>query len=400
MLSSLCMQGEFAYAQYNGDIVMHYIDQQLHPDIAVREAIIAGNFDENFKISPPNFIEASFDKALTDYQNKWAKLPQDKLERGRILRLGARGKRIAKINKRLGLVDDVFNANLANRIRDYRQVHDLPSGNHIDDELIDSLNRGAAYYINKIRLNRHRAAELPSNLGEKFILVDVASQQLYMYEGRNLVNQMRVIVGTADNPTPMLAGYMRYSVLNPYWNIPTDLTRDRYARRVIDGGKTYFMANRFEALSGWEEDAKILSYSEVDWEAVESGKQKLRLRQRPGLGNGMGDIKFMFPNKYGVYLHDTHNETPFKLDDRAISAGCVRLEKPWLLADWLHGKRIESDNSKPEQIVNVEQKIPVYISYFTTIPKNLNSPNDGFSMRKDIYGRDVRLRKSLESPFS
>ena len=400
MLSSLCLQGEFAYARNSGDIYMHYIDQQLHPDIAIQEAIIAGKFDENFIKSPPNFIEASFDKALKDYQSKWAKLPQDKLERGNLVRLGAQGQRMATINRRFGLRGDIFTANLSDKISDYRRTHDLPSGSHIDNILIDSLNQGAAYYINKIAINRHRAAELPSDLGEKFVLVDVASQQLYLYEGRNIVHQMRVIVGTVDNPTPMLAGYMRYSVLNPYWNIPTDLTRDRYARRVIDGGKTYFMANRFEALSGWEEDAKILSYSDVDWKAVESGEQKLRLRQRPGLGNGMGDIKFMFPNQYGVYLHDTHNEAPFQLDDRAISAGCVRLEKPWVLADWLHGKRIEADDSKAEQIVNVAQKIPVYISYFTAIPKKLNSSYEGLSFREDIYDRDVRLTNALESPFS
>lgn len=400
MFSSLCAQGELAHAQGSGDINMHYIDQELHPDHAIREAIVSGTFNADFKAPSPNFIEASFNKALQDYKGTWGELPQDKLARGKIVRLGAQGQRIENINRRLGLSGSLFNANLSNRIRKYRRTHDLPSGNHIDNILIDSLNLGAVHYINKISINQHRAAELPSDLGEKFILVDVANQQLYMYEGQNLVNQMRVIVGTADNPTPMLSGYMRYSVVNPYWNVPTDLTRDRYARRIINGGEKYLKTRRFEALSGWEDDARILSYSEVDWKAVESGQRKLRLRQRPGPGNGMGDIKFMFPNQYGVYLHDTHNEAPFKLDARAISAGCVRLEKPWVLADWLYGKRLQTQGQRPEQIVNLDGKTPVYISYFTAIPKNLASPNEGLSMRKDIYSRDARLTKALASPFS
>lgn len=399
MLSSLCMQGEFAYAQ-SGDTSMHYIDAQLHPDAAMREAIVSGTFNAEFKAPPPNFIQASFDRALQDYQASWATLPQNKVARGSTLRLGAQGPRIESINQRLGLSGSIFNANLASRIRYYRRTHDLPSGNHIDNILVDSLNLGAAYYSNKISLNQHRAAELPSDLGEKFILVDAANQQLYMYEGQNLVNQMRVIVGTAENPTPMLAGFMRFSVINPYWNVPTDLTRDRYARRVINGGENYLRTRRFEALSGWEDDARILSYSEVDWKAVEAGQRKLRLRQRPGPGNGMGDIKFMFPNQYGVYLHDTHNEAPFKLDSRAISAGCVRLEKPWILSDWLYGRRLQTMGKKPEQIVDLNSKTPVYISYFTAIPKDLTKPSDGFSMRKDIYGRDARLSAALESPFS
>ncbi len=400
ILSSLCVQGEFAHAQASGDTNMHYIDQDLHPDYAIQEAIVSGTFNADFKAPPPNFIEASFNRALQEYETTWARLPQVRLARGNIVRMGAQGQRIANVNQRLGLSGSVFNADLSNRIRHYRRVHDLPSGNHIDNILIDSLNLGAAHYINKISINLHRASELPSDLGEKFVLVDVANQQLYMYEGKNLVNQMRVIVGTADNPTPMLAGYMRFSVINPYWNVPTDLTRDRYARRIINGGENYLKTRRFEALSGWEDDARILSYSEVDWKAVESGQQKLRLRQRPGPGNGMGDIKFMFPNPYGVYLHDTHNEAPFKLDSRAISAGCVRLEKPWVLADWLYGKRLQTQGQRPEQIVNLDGKTPVYISYFTAIPKNLGLPNEGLSMRKDIYGRDARLTKALASPFS
>lgn len=390
ILCSITLQISVSYAQGDGDIQMYYVDAQLHPDAAKRDAIIAGTFNANFREAEPNFIEKSYEVALRKYQLSWGALPQNIITKGKILLFGDSGSRVSALNKRLGLNGQVFDRALAHKIVQYRRAHGLPSGISADNILIESLNRGSQYYIEKISLNKYRAAELPSDLGEKFILVDAANQMLYMYEGDQLKERMRVIVGTVDNPTPMLAGFIRFSVLNPYWNVPSDLVRDRYAQRAIDGGENYINTRGFELLSGWEDDAQKLSYNDVNWNAVKSGKQKLRFRQRPGPGNGMGDIKFMFPNRFGVYLHDTHNEESFTFDRRALSAGCVRLEKPWLLARWLHGERPKTDSDKPEQIVNLTNKVPVYISYFTALPTK-----SGVSFSEDIYGRDARLSSSL-----
>ncbi len=394
ILCSINLQIGASYAQGDGDTQMHYVDAQLHPDAAKHDAIIAGNFDASFQEAEPNFIEKSYDIALRKYQLSWGALPQNIISEGAPLSLGDRGDRVSALNQRFGLEGRVFDRALAKKITQYRRAHSLQAGAFADNILIESLNRGSQYYVRKISLNKYRAAELPSDLGEKFILVDAANQMLYMYEDDQLKAQMRVIVGTADDPTPMLAGYMRFSVLNPYWNVPSDLVRDRYAQRAIDGGENYIKTRGFDLFSGWGEDAQRLSYDDVNWNAVKSGEQKLRFRQRPGPGNGMGDIKFMFPNRFGVYLHDTHNEESFALDKRAISAGCVRLEKPWLLAQWLHGERPKTDSNDPEQIINLETKVPVYISYFTAVPIA-----EGFSFREDIYGRDVRLSSLLEAVF-
>jgi len=381
------LQGELLRAQTVGDTSLYYVDDELHPDAAIRAAIINGTFNDNSFVRQSNFIEKNFQMAVTEYEKNWGDLPQNQISFGKTLNIGNSGSRVRALNRRLmGITKNSFDENLGTKIKEYRKAHGLPVGRYADKKLIESLNLGFAHYKRKISVNMHRASELPGDLGDKFILVNAANQQLQIYEGNKVVNQMRVIVGTSRNPTPMIAAFLRFSVVNPYWNIPSDITRDRFAPRALKEGEAYLKSRRFEALSSWKEGAKILSYSQVNWQAIVDGEMTLRLRQRPGPGNGMGDIKFMFPNRFGVYLHDTHNEAPFQLDTRAISAGCVRVERPWELAQWLYGERPKVNSAKPEQIINLENKIPIYINYFTAIPNG----ND-ISFHDDIYGRDARL---------
>lgn len=374
-----------------GDSSLYFVDDALHPNAAIMAAIIAGKFDSNWQESEPNFLEKKFKIALQSYRKSWGALPQNILFSRSILKIGDNGPSVLALQNRLGgTKTDYFDTLLGDKIMQYRAAHNLPAGRHADKKLIDSLNLGFTHYHNIIAVNLHRAQELPRDLGAKYIWVNAANQTLYMIENDIIVDQMRVIVGSPENPTPMLAAFIRYSVINPYWNIPDDLTRDRYAPRALAQGPQYLKDRNFEILSGWENDAKILSYDDVNWQAVITGHEKLRMRQRPGLGNGMGDIKFMFPNRFGVYLHDTHNEASFLSSRRAISAGCVRVQHPWRLARWLYGQKPEADYNMPSQIVNLNEKIPVYITYFTAMPDD-----NGFSFYDDIYERDARLMEIL-----
>lgn len=367
-----------------GRTTTYYVDDALHPDAALMAAIVAGRFDSNY-VREPSLVEKKFLQSQKKYESLWGNLPQIEISNGNILKIGSTGPRVAALKRRLGVQgDDKFGSDLADKISLYRAAHSLPDGRHADDILLDSLNLGFEYYNQKIALNIVRAMELPSDMGDKFIWVNAANQILYMIEDDQISDEMRVIVGTADNQTPLMAAFIRFAVVNPYWNIPYDLVRDRYAPLAQKQGPNYLTDRSFEMLSGWDDDAAILSYSQIDWDSVVSGQQKLRMRQRPGPGNGMGDIKFMFPNRLGVYLHDSHNEASFLSDKRAISAGCVRIEKPWVLAQWLYGKKPKADYSQAEQIVNLEQKIPVYLTYFTAMPTD-----KGFSFYEDIYSRDT-----------
>ena len=234
--------------------------------------------------------------------------------------------------------------------------------------------------IDRIRLNLDRARILPG-AWTHHIVVDAASARLWYYEGGAVGGTMKVIVGTPATPTPMLAGMVRYAILNPYWNVPVDLARTSVAPKVLAGRS--LKAMRFEALSDWSANAKPLTPASIDWSAVASGDRELRVRQLPGGANAMGRVKFMFPNEAGIYLHDTPDRALFAKTARHFSNGCVRLENAGGLGRWLLGKPIPATFKTPEQDVAVPVPVPVYLTYFTVVPTAR-----GVGFLPDVYGRD------------
>ncbi len=390
--------GSTALARGDGDLTTYYADQEL-ANIANQYSPPILDYGEFGKSQQQNnLLVTRFAAAIRDFDRRWGVLPQFDLVYTRRLAEGASGDDVTQLRLRLGLSSKPFyDPALSEKIFAYRRDHGLASGFHADEALIISLNKGHGAHRRVLNVNLQRAKELPVFLGKKFILVDAAKQQLYMFEDGRSVKSMRVIVGKPSDPTPMMAGLIRYSVLNPYWNIPPDLTRDRYAPRVIARGESYLQSAGFEALSDWTSEATILQHDEVNWQAVAKGETELRLRQRPGPGNGMGAIKFMFPNDFGVYLHDTPGKTLFTRESRALSAGCVRVEFPWLLAKWIYGERPVTNTLEPEQNVPLPQPMPVYLTYFTVMPTPF-----GLDYRDDIYNRDDRtqlLSAKMDSPI-
>lgn len=251
---------------------------------------------------------------------------------------------------------------------------------------------GSAAVARQIRANIERARGLPADLGERYILVDAAAQTLWLYDHGRAVDSMPVVVGKDSEPTPVMAGLVRFAVVRPYWNVPPDLVRDGIAPKVLRYGAAWLDSQNMEALSDWSEDARVLSPDEVDWAAVASGQQMLRVRQRPGPHNMMGRVKFMFPNRLGVYLHDTPLRQYFAEKTRTESSGCVRLADAPKLARWLMGPKADlvGRPGAPETRVDLSRPVPVYILYFTAAPTE-----HGLSFRRDIYHRDAPLEASL-----
>jgi murein L,D-transpeptidase YcbB/YkuD len=233
----------------------------------------------------------------------------------------------------------------------------------------------------RILANMDRARALPS--GGRYVLVDLASQRLWMMDGGQPVDSMRVVVGKAEMPTPLLAGTIRQATFNPYWNVPIDLARHNIAPAVMKGGAAYLAAKGYEVLSGWDAEARPLAPGSVDWEAVAQGKTEVRVRQRPGQGNMMGAMKFEFPNRNGIYLHDTPDKSLFRLGSRTASSGCVRLEDAARLGRWLLGREPVASGDAPEQQVALPAPVPVYITYLTVRPEG-----GELKMAEDIYGLD------------
>ena len=193
---------------------------------------------------------------------------------------------------------------------------------------------------------------------------------------------MKVVVGTAETPTPMMAGMLHYATLNPYWNVPVSLVQKTIAPAVLRGISLDDMG--YEVLSDWTADARKLNWRDVDWRGAAAGSTELRVRELPGSGNAMGSVKYMFPNDLGIYLHDTDNRALFGRDERYFSNGCVRLSDAEALGDWMFGNMPATRSNEPEQHVPLPQPIPVYITYMTATPE----AGGAIAYHDDAYGRD------------
>lgn len=196
---------------------------------------------------------------------------------------------------------------------------------------------------------------------------------------------MRVIVGRLDWNTPIFSEYIEYIVINPYWNIPKTIFEDEILPELISD-PSYLSKNNIKIL-GPESDS--LDPLLIDWSTVDPKSWTYRLRQEPGATNPLGRLKFMFTNKHSVYLHDTPNKRLFDRENRKLSHGCIRVEKPIDLAkfvfsgdnDWNADRVQNMINSGASRTVYLKQPIPVHILYFTAWVENDGSIN----FRNDIY---------------
>jgi murein L,D-transpeptidase YcbB/YkuD len=236
----------------------------------------------------------------------------------------------------------------------------------------------------RILANLQRIRALPAAPRGRYVLVDTAGARLWMYEQGRPVDSMRVVVGKPDQQTPMMSGYIRHAVLDPYWNVPPDLVKNKLAPNVLKRGVGYLKTTRYQVLSDWTEQAQVLDPATVDWKAVAAGSVELRMRQLPSPGNAMGKVKFEFPNKYGIYLHDTPDKGLMLKDARQFSSGCVRLEDAQRLGRWLFGSPLPGSSAAAEQKVELPVIVPVYITYLTAQP-------DGgrIALGRDAYDRDI-----------
>ena len=229
---------------------------------------------------------------------------------------------------------------------------------------------------------------------DRYLIVDAASAQLLMVEGGQVRDSMKVIVGKSASQTPMLASRIFYATLNPYWNVPTDLTRKLIAPRVLSDGMAYLKDRGYEVLSSFEEGAEIVDPKSVDWKAVARGAQEIRVRQRPGPANSMGQVKFPFQNDDGIYLHDTPNKELFAEAQRDLSNGCIRVEDADRLGRWLLGRAPVTNAQTPEQHVALPKGVPVYVTYLTAQPSD-----SGLAFVRDPYGRDRGAGASLAAAY-
>lgn len=234
----------------------------------------------------------------------------------------------------------------------------------------------------RLLANLDRARSIPSS--GRFLLVDSGDGRVTLYENGQPTDSMKVIVGTKDLPTPLIASIMYYVTYNPYWHAPDHLVRKTIAPNVLHLGLKYFSARGYNVIDDWSRDAKVIDASTVDWKAAAAGTLHLKIRQDPGRWNSMGKLKFPFDNPQDIYLHDTPGKELFAKDERHLSNGCVRLEDAARLGRWLIGSDPVAPGADPETQVPLPKGVPIVLTYLTAQVRE-----GKIVYLPDIYGWDT-----------
>jgi len=374
---------------------MIYIDEALVPRAVHQNGFLAGLSNAAWSAAPVdlftsvNPIYTDLRRGLVKYEQRWGSLPQVQIPAGPTLKTGSTGDRVGLLRTRLGLGDGAtYDAALAAKVKEFQGVHGLKDDGIAGAGTIQALNRGADYYEQLIIINMERAKRLPAPEEQpKYVVVDEGDARLSMWENGRKVDEMKVVVGKAESATPMMAAYIKYVSANPYWNVPPDLVKNLIAPRIVSQGVSYLTEREYQVLSDLSENARVIDPTTVDWQAVVDGRESVALRRLPSPANSMGMMKFMLPNYFGIYLHDSPEKEHFTKNELWISNGCVRLEDYKRLAKFLFdGVVPKGKDPKVEEEIDLPQQVPVYMTYLTVQPTA-----DGIQFMEDHYGRDAHL---------
>jgi murein L,D-transpeptidase YcbB/YkuD len=372
---------------------------------ALQSGDIAGLVD-TVSLKHPLYIEL---KALlqqyTDYEARggWPKIPD-----GPALKPGQSDPRVAILRKRLEVtgewqspsdpgLPDTYDPSLVAAVKTFQSMHGLEPDGVLGPGTLAVLNVPVSARIGQIRANLERGRWLLRTMGPEAVIVNVAGFYLHVFLKGEKVWTTRVIVGQSYTKTPIFTEPMKTVVLNPDWTVPQSITRNEIFPKAL-ANPGYLAAGNYEVI-----DSSGIPVGAVDLASYTASTFPYRIRQKPGPKNALGLVKFLFPNKHSVYLHDTPSRQLFEKAGRTFSHGCIRVEDPLKLADIILGDRLGWSRSKIDSIVatgkqqsiGLPKPLPVLILYWTVDP----APDNGTAFYGDIYGRDAALIKALNAPF-
>ncbi|WP_417772980.1 L,D-transpeptidase family protein [Stappia sp.] len=245
--------------------------------------------------------------------------------------------------------------------------------------------------VSDVIANMERWRWMPRDLGTFHVFVNIPEFKARLIRDGQPVYETRVVVGKPQNQTPVFSDEMDHVIVNPYWNVPYSIASQELLP-AARANSSYLASRNYEVVSG----GRVVDASAIDWSGV--NLRSVRIRQRPGGGNALGKIKFMFPNRHSVYLHDTPSKSLFSRSSRAFSHGCVRVQDPFDFADALlqldprwDAKKLKAMIGGQEKRVDLSSRIPVHLAYFTAFVDE----NGLLQRRPDIYGHNATLTKAL-----
>jgi murein L,D-transpeptidase YcbB/YkuD len=390
----------------------HVKGQNVDVVAVLESALETGQMEKVLRgLSPahPGYLELR--QALASYrtiarEGGWPIVPA-----GPKMRRGDIGARVRLLRKRLAVTGDLvasqegdqqlFDSALDQAVRRFQARCGLDVDGVVGRLTLAALNVPADERVRQIEVNMERWRWLPEDLGRRFLLVNIAAFRLEVMENDRAVMTMRVIVGKRYQHTPVFIATMTYLVFNPYWNVPRSIAVKEIIPLIAkDPG--YLARNHLKVFERVGSERKEVEPEMLDRSKLMTAEHfPYSLRQEAGPWNALGRVKFMFPNAFNVYLHDTPERGLFARTVRGLSHGCIRIEKPielaeYLLRDaprWTKDAILAAIDTSVDRTVPLPQPIPVYILYWTAWVDQ----NGSVQFRNDIYERDLPLRAALDA---
>jgi len=361
------------------------------------------------RVKPQHFIYKLMKYNLKEYRALEKNGAWSKIGEGESLKKGMEDKRILQIREYLLITkdlkannsenDSLYDEALEAAVKKFQIRHNLTSDGVVGKGTLEQMNVPVADRIEMIRLNLERMRWVFHQPDDDFLLVNIAGFHVRRFRNRKEVFSSRVIVGKYHKESPIFKGVMTYIVMNPTWTLPYSIaTHETLPKLKKDPG--YLSAKHMEIM---DRNGTILNPDNIDFNQYSSGNFPFIVRQKAGPWNALGQVKFIFPNKYAVYLHDTPSRGLFNQQDRAFSHGCIRTESKWelmmsLMDDenvWNMDKINEILESGETTTINLPEPINIYIMYWTS---RVDQENNLYFM-KDVYKRDNAVIKALNKPY-
>jgi L,D-transpeptidase YcbB len=398
-----------------GRLALHEIDPELfiRPGNLDRLAILeraaeAPNIERFLHDqAPSNPVYRRLRRVLAEYRDIGARGGWPAVPDGPSLKPGMADPRVGDLRLRLMASGDLtiegadpttYDPALVQAVQRFQSRHGLEADGVVGGQTLAALNVPVQQRIEQILINMERWRWMPDDLGDRYILVNLAGFELDVVDDGSTVLDMRVVVGKTYRRTPVFSGRMTYLDFNPYWIVTPSIARkDILPRMQADPG--YAKEEGMRVFDGWEEGARELDPQTVDWPSIDAKSLAFKFRQDPGPKNALGRVKFVFPNEFNVYLHDTPKRDLFQRTVRTFSSGCIRVEKPLDLAayllqsdpDWTRARIDDVVASGKTMRVVLPEPVAVHLTYSTV----WFGEGGTIHFRDDIYGRDALIAQAL-----
>lgn len=379
------------------------------PAAVIEEAIKTNSIAQTITdLIPDHFFYTRLKSALAEYreikeQGGWNPVPE-----GPTLKKGMSDQRVIQLRRRLAITEDlqdesldsdVFDEALEKAVIRFQKQHYVTADGVAGKKTLEVMNVPVEDRIDQIRVNLERARWVLHEIKGDFVLADIAGYTVFYVKDGDIFWRSRVQVGKPYRETPVFKSKIKYLVFNPTWTVPPGiLYKDLLP--AVKKDPNYFRKKNINVI---DRNGKIVNQDSIDWSRYRKGNFPYTLRQEPGPANALGRIKFIFPNEHFVYLHDTPSKSLYGRTDRAFSSGCIRVERPFELAElllndktnWSHEKIMKVIESKETKTVFLPEPVPVMLLYWTVSFDDDNT----IQFKRDVYGRDKAVLKALEGAF-